>query len=113
MPETSDLFRYPLEPHRRRHGPRGYASYQQYKPWLRDDGNIEGLTSAGRELIRVCGLDRPDLTEFRGRIIRVANYAGQHGNEFARETFRSWLVYPATLPQLSKLRPPDGNAQTA
>lgn len=188
MPGASDLFRYPREPHRRRHGPRGYASYQQYKPWLRDefefrcvyclcrerwfpngegsfsvdhvkprlafperlgdydnlvyacvqcnaakqdlypvpdpceepygrhlavrdDGQIEGLSSVGRELIRVCGLDRPDLTEFRGRITRVAKYSGQQGDNFARRALRSWLVYPANLPRLSKLRPPHGNTR--
>lgn len=33
-------FAYPLQPHARRHGPRGYKghiAYQRYKPWLRDE----------------------------------------------------------------------------
>ena len=30
-------FSYPGEPHVRRHGPTGYATYQQYRPWLRDE----------------------------------------------------------------------------
>lgn len=30
-------FQYPSAPLPRRHGPRGYADYQNYKPWLRDD----------------------------------------------------------------------------
>ncbi len=30
-------FRYPDGPHQRRHGPRGYASYESYRPWLRDE----------------------------------------------------------------------------
>src|SRR5947209_17514667 len=33
-------FAYPLAPHARRHGPRGYGGYrgyQRFKPWLRDD----------------------------------------------------------------------------
>ena len=30
-------FRYAPEPHQRRHGPSGYANYQEYKPWLRDE----------------------------------------------------------------------------
>ncbi|NUQ62673.1 MAG: HNH endonuclease [Pirellulales bacterium] len=186
MTAAFDLFRYPQQPHRRRHGPRGYANYQQYKPWLRDefqfrcvyclcrerwfpsgegsfgvdhvqpklafpeklleydnlvyacfqcnsakqdlypvpdpckepygrhvavddDGRIEGLTSVGLELIRVCGLDRPRLTEFRARLIQVASHAAQHDDEVARKAYQSWLVYPANLPQLSKLRPPRGN----
>jgi hypothetical protein len=31
------LFQYPSVPPPRRHGPRGYADYQFYKPWLRDE----------------------------------------------------------------------------
>ena len=30
-------FDYPTEPHRRRHGPLGYADYASYRPWLRDE----------------------------------------------------------------------------
>src|SRR5205809_7296187 len=30
-------FTYPDSVHRRRHGPRGYASYESYRPWLRDE----------------------------------------------------------------------------
>lgn len=30
-------FDYPAGPHRRRHGPRGYADYASYRPWLRDE----------------------------------------------------------------------------
>lgn len=30
-------FAYPVAPHQRRHGPRGYDSYEPYKPWLRDE----------------------------------------------------------------------------
>lgn len=33
----SDPFSYPSEPHIRRHGPRGYSSYEGYRPWLRDE----------------------------------------------------------------------------
>ena len=186
MVEAVDLFCYPSQPSRRRHGPRGYASYQQYKPWLRDefqfrcayclcrerwfpngessfsvdhlkprslfpdrlgdydnlvyacvqcnsakqdlypvpdpfsepygrhlavrkDGRIEGLTPVGDELIHVCGLDRPALSEFRARLIRVAKYAAEHSDASAREAFRRWLAYPSNLPRLSTLRPPDGN----
>lgn len=28
---------YPAEPHQRRHGPAGYASYEEYRPWLEDE----------------------------------------------------------------------------
>ena len=30
-------FSYPAAAHSRRHGPRGYADYKHYKPWLRDE----------------------------------------------------------------------------
>ncbi len=30
-------FAYPDQPHRRKHGPRGYRDYRQYRPWLRDE----------------------------------------------------------------------------
>jgi hypothetical protein len=30
-------FWYPDAPHRRRHGPQGYARHEGYRPWLRDD----------------------------------------------------------------------------
>jgi hypothetical protein len=30
-------FLYPARPHTRRHGPRGYAGYESYRPWLRDE----------------------------------------------------------------------------
>ena len=31
------IFDYPSTPHVRQHGPQGYAKYQYYKPWLRDE----------------------------------------------------------------------------
>jgi hypothetical protein len=34
---ASHVFQYPTEPLHRRHGPRGYATYKSYKPWLRDE----------------------------------------------------------------------------
>src|SRR5438309_556550 len=33
----SEPYAYPQEPHQRRHGPTGYASYESYRPWLEDD----------------------------------------------------------------------------
>lgn len=30
-------FTYPLHPHIRRHGPRGYAHVESFRPWLRDE----------------------------------------------------------------------------
>src|SRR5437879_4639115 len=33
----TEPFVYPSGPHQRRHGPRGYANYVSYRPWLRDE----------------------------------------------------------------------------
>ncbi|HYV40077.1 MAG TPA: hypothetical protein VE988_30605 [Gemmataceae bacterium] len=33
----TEPFTYPDTTHRRRHGPRGYADYESYRPWLRDE----------------------------------------------------------------------------
>ena len=30
-------FDYPAGPHRRRHGPKGYAAPESFRPWLRDE----------------------------------------------------------------------------
>ncbi len=30
-------FQYPLAPHERQHGPRGYPDYSRFRPWLRDE----------------------------------------------------------------------------
>lgn len=37
MTSAVEPFAYPTEPHRRRHGPSGYADYQSYRPWLDDE----------------------------------------------------------------------------
>lgn len=37
MTPNPPIFAYPRWPHARRHGPRGYRDYQNFKPWLRDE----------------------------------------------------------------------------
>jgi hypothetical protein len=34
---TVSAFEYPIAPHIRRHGPTGYADYESYRDWLRDE----------------------------------------------------------------------------
>jgi HNH endonuclease len=67
----SDAFEYPRIPHVRRHGPDGYAIYESYRPWLRDEFCFRCVLCLHREtwpntsafevdhLIPVS--DRPDL----------------------------------------------------
>jgi hypothetical protein len=182
------LFLYPLVPHQRRHGPRGYEDFDSYKPWLRDefsfrcvyclcreiwfpdgqayfsvdhlkaqsrapgrrtdyenlvyaccqcnackqnaelpltpddsswaehlrvqpDGRIEGLTLQGRRLIAICRLDRPLLVESRARLQRLLASATGRESPRLRALLEELQRFPTDLPDLSKLRPPEGNAR--
>jgi hypothetical protein len=42
-------FRYPEFPHIRRHGPRGYAEYASFRPWLRDEFSFRCVYCLVRE----------------------------------------------------------------
>lgn len=66
-------FEYPDSPHVRRHGPSGYADYESYRPWLRDDFSFRCVYCLMREqwgpFKGIYALDhfqpvtlRPDLT---------------------------------------------------
>jgi hypothetical protein len=46
---TETLFSYPVYPHTRRHGPRGYSNYISFKPWLRDDFSFRCVYCLFRE----------------------------------------------------------------
>jgi hypothetical protein len=43
-------FVYPARPHVRRHGPRGYADYGRFLPWLRDEFSFRCVYCLRREL---------------------------------------------------------------
>lgn len=183
------IFAYPTKPCVRKHGPAGYAAYETYKPWLRDefvfrcayclvrerwypngpasfsvdhfvpqiiashrvldyenliyacvgcnsakrdrtvldpcqeimskhlqvneDGTIEALTPEGAEHIEVLRLDDPQLTGFRGRMLRtlkrlqsLPEVEGKH-----RVELQEWFGFPDDLPNLAALRPPGGNTR--
>jgi hypothetical protein len=177
-------FTYPDVPLVRRHGPRGYADYESFRPWLRDefafkcvycltreawgpltgmyaldhflpvalrpdlaleydnllyscvacnlikggqqtpdpttvllapqvrvaaDGTLHADTAKARRLIDLLGLNRPRLVEFRELwigIIRLAAAADPALN-------LQLLGFPDDLPDLGRLRPPDGNTRPA
>jgi hypothetical protein len=42
-------FAYPAQPHQRRHGPRGYAGYESYRDWLRDEFSFRCVYCLNRE----------------------------------------------------------------
>ncbi len=76
-----DAFQYPKLPHVRRHGPDGYARYERYRPWLRDEFCFRCVLCLHRErwprtsgfeidhLIPVA--ERPDLECRYGNLLYV------------------------------------------
>ncbi len=44
------VFEYPAEPHQRKHGPQGYADYESYRPWLRDEFSFRCVYCLRREV---------------------------------------------------------------
>jgi hypothetical protein len=175
-------FEYPATPHRRRHGPRGYADYDSYRPWLRDeftfrcvyclqrerwvppaatleidhfmpvarnpeltteydnllyccstcnaakrarplpdptvtllrdtvridaDGTIHALAPDAERLIELLGLDSPTYTEFRLLWTGIVAMAERH----APDLYRRLMGFPADLPDLVVLRPPNDNTR--
>ncbi len=173
----------------RRHGPRGYAHYQQYKPWLRDEcifrcvfcliretwepngelvftidhlvpqsldpsavceysnfvyccracnqykgpavvndsfqhslrdhcvvrdnGEVDALTTEGRRLIDIFRFNTPVRVSGRRKIIELANLLRAHGSVMAQSVLRQWFGFPHDLPDLRRLRPRGGNTRPA
>jgi len=63
------VFCYPMEPHRRKHGPAGYTDYESYRDWLRDEFSYRCVFS----LIREKWIGRPgnfDIDHFQPRAER-------------------------------------------
>ncbi|HJT76753.1 MAG TPA: hypothetical protein VJ739_06085 [Gemmataceae bacterium] len=75
------------------------------------DGTIHGLTPAGEDLIRICRLDRPNLTAFRRLILDTLLLLHRKRDRDAVELLARYLAYPANLPDLAALRPPAGNSR--
>jgi hypothetical protein len=74
---------------------------------VEEDGRIEGKTRAARQLIRVLGLDDPTYKEFRLQWRRMIGLAKERDPEL----YRQLMGYPADLPDLTRLRPPNGNTR--
>ncbi len=69
------------------------------------NGTIQGTTQDGRRLIRLLRLDRDELSEFRGRAMRLVRKATRDPKrDWARDVL-AWLTYPADIPDLRSCRP--------
>jgi hypothetical protein len=71
------------------------------------DGAIQASTPAARKLVDRLGLDRPRLREFRELWIRIVRLAALHDPALLQRL----MGYPADLPDLSGLQPPEGNTR--
>jgi hypothetical protein len=187
---ANQVFQYPQQVHVRRHGPLGYANFQSYKPWLRDEfqfrcvyclwrerwvsvgedafsvdhlepraeaphlignydnlvyaccrcnsvktdarrvldpcqeaygnhleiqanGAIRGLTAQGREMIEICQLARPRITQARQRLLDLFRTLQESQTPDAASLLENFLGFPDNLPLLSHSRPPSGNSRPA
>ena len=75
------------------------------------DGTVGAITPLGQRMIEVCRLNRPALVQARIRILRLLNELVANGSEDARSLLSEYLGFPLTLPALSQLHPPGGNAR--
>jgi hypothetical protein len=73
------------------------------------DGRMEGLTPAAKKLIAKLDLNSPQARQWRLIWIRNIELARQ----FDREQYERLVGFPDDLPDLSRLRPPGGNARPA
>src|SRR5262249_27015274 len=72
-----------------------------------EDGAAQAATPPAQKLIELLALNRPRLREFRELWIRIVRLAALHDPAL----FRRLLGYPEDLPDLSTLRPPQGNTR--
>jgi hypothetical protein len=75
------------------------------------DGAIRGLTTEGRELIEICQLARPRITEARRRLLELFRVLQEARTPRATALLKHYLGYPDNLPILSQYRPPSGNCR--
>lgn len=70
-----------------------------------EDGSMDANTKDAKKLIDLLGLNRPSLRELRELWIRILRLAELHDQALKHRI----LSYPEHLPDLSVLRPPNGN----
>jgi len=74
---------------------------------VHDDGAISGLTQEAERLIRILDLNDEDYRRWRRTWSRIIELAEQYDAKLHRQL----MGFPEDLPNLSRLRPPEGNAR--
>jgi hypothetical protein len=94
---TAEAFRYPLKPHQRRHGPRGYLDYTSYKPWLRDEFVFRCVYCLTRERWQSDGHESFGADHFNPQAVQPA-LRNDYNNLFyvccSCNAARNWLLLP-------------------
>jgi len=71
------------------------------------DGHIRGTSSDAKRIIRILGLDDAEFVAYRMRWIKIVALARMHDPSL----FQQLMGFPTELPDLSSLRPPQGNTR--
>jgi len=74
---------------------------------INPDGSIDGMTDGARKLILILGLDSPEFR--RWRLVWIRNV--ELSAAYDIEQFSRLMGFPADIPNLNALRPPDGNTR--
>jgi hypothetical protein len=75
------------------------------------DGAIQGLTAQGRELIEICQLARPRITQARQRLLTLFRVLQESQDPRAAGLLQHYFGFPSNLPMLSHYHPPGGNSR--
>ncbi|MFT5467887.1 MAG: hypothetical protein ACI8UO_002995 [Verrucomicrobiales bacterium] len=78
---------------------------------MKPDGALEALSDQGEELIDKCQLNRPKLVEFRARLLKLVGSLDDSLPDEVRTAIVDFFRFPDDLPDLARLRPPEGNAK--
>lgn len=74
---------------------------------MQPSGQLVGHTDATRRLIAGVRLNHPKLVHFRRLWLEIVAIASR----FQPDLYRELMGYPGNLPDLARLRPPQGNAR--
>lgn len=93
-------FQYPETLHQRRHGPRGYADYKNYKPWLRDEFEFRCIFCLCRETWFPDGDDSFSVDHLQPR-----STAPEKAQQYGNLVYACWRCNSAKQDSNSPLNP--------